>query len=104
MTPRQAALARLLEDWEAGRLMTEAVAFPPSTLAALNRDGLILVGKTRTMKNCVGLNSAGLAAARALELVALGHKPSLHFAGHTWLVREPPTRARAAGVAVEEGK
>lgn len=61
MTPRAAALKRLLEDWEAG-CATVYECLPPLECKTLMRDALIASLLDRGL---VCLTPAGLAAARA---------------------------------------
>lgn len=64
MTPRAAALARLLEDWEAGRL-TRVRDIGADAEAELVRDGLAHTWMKVRRRRIVDLTIAGLAAARA---------------------------------------
>jgi hypothetical protein len=61
MTPRQSALAKMLEDWEAGR-NTSYGSLPPLERKTLNRDGLIA---SLLDRGFVCLTPTGLAAARS---------------------------------------
>lgn len=65
MTPRAVALARLLEDWEAGR-MTGASDVDSDAVNALKREGLVELW-TNVGRQIVTLTPAGLATARAQE-------------------------------------
>lgn len=66
MTPRATVLARLLEDWEAGR-MTGASDVDSDAVKALKREGLVELWTNVGRRRIVELTEAGLAAARAQE-------------------------------------